>query len=47
MFYFLERTQSVKTDPYLTQMLELVDKDFKVVTITILTDIRENVLEIN
>ena len=40
--YTQKKWQSRETDPKMTQMLELVDKDAKAVSITMLTDRKEN-----
>lgn len=37
----------MESDPEMTQMLELADKDFKATIITVLKDVKENVLIMN
>lgn len=37
----------MESDPEMTQMLELADKDFKATIITVLKDVKENMLIMN
>lgn len=42
-----EKRQPTETNPKITQVMELADKDFKVVIITMLNKVKENMLVVN
>ena len=42
-----EKRQSTETNPKVTSVLELVDKDFMPAVITLLSEVRENMLVMN
>lgn len=47
MIYFQEKRQSTEIDTKITQILNLADKNFKAAVITTLSNVKENILNMN
>lgn len=44
MWPIIKKRKTTKTDPKITQILELIDKSFKAATLTIFEDLLENIV---